>query len=225
MVNWFSKKQKSGKTSHFTDEKKKTIVSDKASDDHQDLSEADDLREAQAFGEERKREHGNQEKTSDDLDRKDIEKFDVQWHEELGHGLISVVVNRKSDDIEVFSSFDEEEIRDLVEDGFIKYFGDTDGIIKHLYDMGIIDEDDLINDYPDELTMDEFDDTPWIFTKQFGLDDDRDEKEIVEDVKRHADKIHGQIYSQVDGDSGERMYSKGLQVINSTGLYEVVKLG
>ncbi|MDH2906548.1 MAG: hypothetical protein PXX83_00425 [Candidatus Nitrosotalea sp.] len=73
--------------------------------------------------------------------------------------------------------------------------------------------------YPDELTLDEFDDMPWIKNKQFGLD----RQANIEEIKKYAEKISGQIYTQVDGDSG-RMYSKGLRFVNRTGIYEVVKL-
>ncbi|MDE1813817.1 MAG: hypothetical protein KGH87_01100 [Thaumarchaeota archaeon] len=73
--------------------------------------------------------------------------------------------------------------------------------------------------YPDELTLDEFDDMPWIKNKQFGLDWQANIKEM----KKYAEKIGGQIYTQVDGDNG-KMYSKGLRFVNRTGIYEVVKL-
>lgn len=73
--------------------------------------------------------------------------------------------------------------------------------------------------YPDELTLDEFDDTPWIKNKQFGLD----RQANIEEIKKYAEKTNGQIYTQVDGDN-DRMYSKGLRLANRTGIYEVVKL-
>ena len=76
--------------------------------------------------------------------------------------------------------------------------------------------------YPDELTLDEFDEmfyTGKAKVRQFGLDKEAD----VQDVLKYARKIDGQIYTQVDGDK-DRMYSKGLRFVNRTGLYEVVKL-
>jgi hypothetical protein len=76
-----------------------------------------------------------------------------------------------------------------------------------------------MKEYPDELTMDEFDDMPWIKTKQFGLDGQAN----IEEIKKYAEKISGQIYTQVDGDQ-DRIYSKGLRFVNRTGIYEVVKL-
>jgi hypothetical protein len=76
--------------------------------------------------------------------------------------------------------------------------------------------------YPDELTLDEFDDmfyTGKAKARQFGLD----KEASIEEVRQYAQKTGGQIYTQVDGDD-DRMYSKGLRFVNRTGLYEVVKL-
>ena len=73
--------------------------------------------------------------------------------------------------------------------------------------------------YPDELTLDEFDDLPWIESKQFGLD----RQANIEEIKKYAEKTSGQIYTQVEGDQ-DRVYSKGLRFVNRTGIYEVVKL-
>jgi len=67
LVKWSSKKQKSGKISHFTDEKKKTIVSGDSPGDHQSLSDADDLKEAQEFGEQRKKEFDADEEDDGEL--------------------------------------------------------------------------------------------------------------------------------------------------------------
>ncbi len=76
--------------------------------------------------------------------------------------------------------------------------------------------------YPDELTLDEFDEmfyTGKAKARQFSL-----EKEAsIEEVVQYAKKTGGQIYTQVDGDQ-DRMYSKGLHFVNRTGIYEVVKL-
>ena len=77
----------------------------------------------------------------------------------------------------------------------------------------------MMKSYPDELTFDEFDDMPWIKSKQFGLEVEAN----IEEIKKYAEKINGQIYTQVDGDQ-DRMYSKGLRFVNRTGIYEVVKL-
>lgn len=76
--------------------------------------------------------------------------------------------------------------------------------------------------YPDELTLDEFDEmfyTGKAKVRQFGLDKEAD----VQDVLKYAKKIGGQIYTQVDGEK-DRMYSKGPRFVNRTGIYEVVKL-
>ncbi|MGI0060912.1 MAG: hypothetical protein ACREBA_00495 [Nitrosotalea sp.] len=76
--------------------------------------------------------------------------------------------------------------------------------------------------YPDELTLDEFDEmfyTGKAKAKQFGLDKDAN----IQEVREYAKKTGGQIYTQVDGDQ-DRMYSKGLRFVNRTGIYEVVNL-
>ena len=73
--------------------------------------------------------------------------------------------------------------------------------------------------YPDELTLDEFDDMLWTGEKQFGLEKDAN----IDEIKKYAKKIDGQIYTQVDGEE-DRVYSKGLRFVNRTGIYEVVKL-
>lgn len=76
--------------------------------------------------------------------------------------------------------------------------------------------------YPDELTLDEFDEmfyTGRAKTRQFGLEQEAN----VQEVLKYANKIGGQIYTQVDGDQ-DRIYSKGLRFVNRTGVYEVVKL-
>lgn len=48
---------------------------------------------------------------------------------------------------------------------------------------------------------------------------------IFEDLKKargHAEKIGGQIYTQVDGDT-DVVYSKGIRFVNRIGVYAVVK--
>jgi len=76
------------------------------------------------------------------------------------------------------------------------------------------------NEFPDELTFDQFDKMGWK-SKQFGLNDDRHYGEIARDVLAFAKKSGGQIYTQVDGDN-DRLYSKGMRFVNRTGLWEVV---
>lgn len=88
-------------------------------------------------------------------------------------------------------------------------------IIKLIYEK--------LREYPEELTFDEFDDMPWDSAKQFGLNDNRELSEIVKDVLAFAEKTKGQIYTQVDGDE-DRIYSRGMQFVNRTGLWEVVKI-
>ncbi|MEX0656260.1 MAG: hypothetical protein WD154_01780 [Nitrosopumilaceae archaeon] len=41
-------------------------------------------------------------------------------------------------------------------------------------------------------------------------------------AKKYADKIRGQIYTQVDGD-GDILYSKGIRFVNRTGIYAVIR--
>ena len=80
--------------------------------------------------------------------------------------------------------------------------------------------------YPEELTLDEFDD---LFVGQQFADDQlsgdtiviEDDKERIEAVKLFAKQINGVIYSQVDLESGERGYHKGID--SWIGIYEVVK--
>jgi len=80
--------------------------------------------------------------------------------------------------------------------------------------------------YPEELTLDEFDD---LFVGQQFADDQlsgdtivvEDDKERIEAVKLFAKETNGVIYSQVDLESGERGYWKGID--SWIGIYEVVK--
>lgn len=48
--------------------------------------------------------------------------------------------------------------------------------------------------------------------------------ENLDDAKKHRDKINGIIYTQVDSGSDypDRLYSKGVRVVNATGIYAVV---
>ena len=78
-----------------------------------------------------------------------------------------------------------------------------------------------IRKYPYVITTTQFDDIDWDFTKQFGLDDDRPNNEIANDVLEFAKKTGYQIYTQVDGHRNV-VYAKGLRFVNRTGLYEVV---
>tara|TARA_R110002020_G_scaffold249934_1_gene464006 strand:- start:1775 stop:2026 length:252 start_codon:yes stop_codon:yes gene_type:complete len=80
--------------------------------------------------------------------------------------------------------------------------------------------------YPEELTLDEFDDL--FVGQQFASDYHQedtivieDSKERIEAVKLFAKQINGVIYSQVDLESGERGYHKGID--SWIGIYEVVK--
>jgi len=66
-------------------------------------------------------------------------------------------------------------------------------------------------EYPDELTFDQIECYKTL--------------RIFEDLKKargHAAKIGGQIYTQVDGDA-DRLYSKGIRLVNRTGIYAVIK--
>ena len=66
-------------------------------------------------------------------------------------------------------------------------------------------------EYPDELTFDQIEcyRTLRIF-------------EDLKKAKRYSEKISGQIYTQVDGDT-DRLYSKGIRFVNRTGMYAVIK--
>ena len=80
--------------------------------------------------------------------------------------------------------------------------------------------------YPEELTLDEFDDlfVGQQFADDFHQDDTiviEDSKDRIEAVKLFAKIINGVIYSQVDLESGDRGYRKGID--SWIGIYEVVK--
>lgn len=79
--------------------------------------------------------------------------------------------------------------------------------------------------YPDTLTFDEFDSIKWDFEKQFGLNDDRPNTPILEEAIQLIRQNEGKmvLYTQVDGDDGERVYSKGNHIVNRTGIWWVVK--
>lgn len=66
-------------------------------------------------------------------------------------------------------------------------------------------------EYPDELTCDQMG-----RYKTFRIFQDARKADI------YAKKIHGQIYTQVDGDT-DVVYSKGIHYVNRTGVYGVVK--
>lgn len=77
--------------------------------------------------------------------------------------------------------------------------------------------------YPEELSLDEFDSMKWDEEKQFGLDDNRHNSLIQDDVEEYAEKTGGQIYTQVE-EEGYIYYQRGLQWVNRTGIWEVVRL-
>jgi len=84
---------------------------------------------------------------------------------------------------------------------------------------------EIFDKYPEELTFDEFDSIKWDFEKQFGLNDDRPCGEICESIFDHMKKLDGSyvLYTQVDGDDGDRIYEKGNHLVNRTGIWWVVK--
>ena len=66
-------------------------------------------------------------------------------------------------------------------------------------------------EYPDELTFDEIEAYPELkIYSSLGW------------AKKYAQKIGGQVYTQVDGDT-DRLYSKGIRYVNRTGIYAVIK--
>jgi len=80
--------------------------------------------------------------------------------------------------------------------------------------------------YPPELTLDEFDD--FFVGQQFADESIQEDtiviengKERVEAVELFAKMTKGVIYSQVDLESGQRGYRKGIH--RWIGIYEVVK--
>lgn len=66
-------------------------------------------------------------------------------------------------------------------------------------------------EYPDEMTYD-----------QMGC---YKTLRIFQDVKKamkYSEKVQGQIYTQVDGNT-DVVYSKGIYYVNRTGIYAVIK--
>ena len=105
------------------------------------------------------------------------------------------------------------------EDEIAESYPDADSAIKALTGS--------LKEYPVELTISEFDSISWAADDQFGLDDPRHNDEIARDVLKFAKKTGGQIYTQVDSDDDKgdgTLYSRGLRVVNRTGIYWVVKL-
>jgi len=88
-----------------------------------------------------------------------------------------------------------------------------------------ITKPEIFDKYPCTLTFDEFDDIVWDFEKQFGLDDDRSLRDICQSVFDFMQKRDGTyvLYTQVDGDDGDRIYSRGHHLCNRTGIWWVVK--
>ena len=92
--------------------------------------------------------------------------------------------------------------------------------------------------YPNEFpTVEAFED--FVFqhkaNEQYFDEDEEQNPEgmsiVIEDstqrfqaVKLFAEENGGQIYTQVDLDSGEIGYSKGPRIVNSLGLYVVIKI-
>lgn len=88
-----------------------------------------------------------------------------------------------------------------------------------------ITKPEIFEKYPEQLTFDQFDDMVWDFEKQFGLNDDRSCRDICLSVFDYMKKRDGTyvLYTQIDGDSGDRVYSKGHHLCNRTGIWWVVK--
>jgi len=88
-----------------------------------------------------------------------------------------------------------------------------------------ITKPNIYKKYPDELTFDEFDAIRWDIEKQFGLEDDSSnnviEQKAVKFIKLHQHTLV--LYTQVDGDSGDRIYAKGHHIVNRTGIWWAVK--
>ena len=84
---------------------------------------------------------------------------------------------------------------------------------------------EILEKYPEELTFDEFDSIKWDFEKEFGLYDDRPNGSICLSVFNYMKKRDRTyvLYTQVDGDSGDRIYSRGHHLCNRTGIWWVVK--
>lgn len=71
-----------------------------------------------------------------------------------------------------------------------------------------------MRDYPDQLTI-----------RQADRFKDFESFYELEEAMAYAAKTGGQVYTQVDsgGDYPDRLYSKGVHLVNRTGVYIVVK--
>ena len=76
-------------------------------------------------------------KTKEPLDSDVQDLYEVEWQDE--RDLSNIFVMRKSDQKILFKVTKPEEARDLTEDGFIEFFGDTEGLLNHLNQQGVID--------------------------------------------------------------------------------------
>ena len=99
-----------------------------------------------------------------------------------------------------------------------------------------------MKDYPNELNIEEWDDfldAHWTGPGSYALmyfDEDEEQNLgtgsiVIEDktkrwqaMKLYAEETNGQIYTEVDLDSGEIGYEKGPRMVNSLGLYAVLKI-
>ena len=73
----------------------------------------------------------------------DPSDFQVRWHQERDNASIDVVKREPDGDLDhsqnfVYSNHDPEEIHDLIEDGFVKHFGDDQSLLKHLHEREVI---------------------------------------------------------------------------------------
>ncbi len=84
---------------------------------------------------------------------------------------------------------------------------------------------EIFEKYPETLTFDQFDDIGWDYEQQFGLNDPRRNGIIVDEAVKLIRKSKQDLvlYTQVDGDSGERLYSRGHHLVNRTGIWWVVR--
>jgi len=118
--------------------------------------------------------------------------YEVEWQDE--RDLSNIFVMRKSDQKIVFKVTEFEEANNLTEDGFIEFFGDTEGLLNHLNDTGVIDTQKAI-----EL---EFEDAEKQMKEYFeGFSWDSIENEIdKEDEIRSGDFDPDQLISQAEAD-------------------------
>jgi len=92
-----------------------------------------------------------------------------------------------------------------------------------------------MKEYPDELTIDEFESFSAGAKEILYFDEYEDQNLgtgsiVIEDntkrwqaMKIYAERINGQIYTEVDLED-EVGYSKGPRIVNSLGLYVVIKI-